>query len=195
MMRKQYTVKQFRADFPDDDSCLDQLLALRYGEGPVCGGCNRETKYHRISGRRCYGCQWCGFQVYPTAGTVFEKTRTPLTDWFYAMYLMTATRNGVAAKELERQLGVTYKTAWRMAHQIRKLMAQLDAEKPKSSGHIEIDETYCGGKRKGKRGRGAAGKTIVMSMLERDGDIKTKVIPDVKRNTLQPIIQEHVEEG
>lgn len=113
------------------------------------------------------------------------------------MYLMTATRNGVSAKELERQLGVTYKCAWRIGHELRKLMAERAKLSGPASGHVEIDETYVGGKRKGKgQGMGKKGhRTIVMGILERGGNIKTQVVPDVKRVTLRPVIQKHVEQG
>ena len=124
-----------------------------------------------------------------------ERSHTSLHKWFYAMFLFSTSRHGVAAKELERQLGVTYKTAWRMAHKIRKYMARVDGENP-LGGVIEADETYVGGRRSGgKRGRGAAGKTVVFGMLERGGEVMTKVVPDVRRNTLQPIIAENVEVG
>lgn len=122
-------------------------------------------------------------------GTPFAKSRTPLQLWFYAIYLFTSTRHGVSAKELQRQLGVTYKTAWRMGHEIREHMADVDGEEP-LSGHVEADEAYVGGKREGKRGRGAEGKTIVFGMVERDGDLMVKVVPDAKTKTIQPIIEE-----
>ena len=99
--------------------------------------------------RRAYACQECGHHIYPAAGTIFHKSRTNLTKWFFAMYLMTSTRHGVAAKEVERQLGVTYKCAWRMCHELRKLMASADDKwGGPMSGHVEIDETFVGGKRK-----------------------------------------------
>ena len=111
------------------------------------------------------------------------------------MHLFSTSRHGVAAKELQRQLGVTYKTAWRMAHEIRKYMADVDGEIP-LSGDVEADETYIGGKRSGgKRGRGAPNKTVVFGMAEREGDVMTKVVPDVRKETLQPIIKENVEKG
>jgi len=194
-----YTIRQFRADFPDDDACLDKILSIRYGDGPECPACGRQTKLSRVEGRRAYACQWCGHHVYPCAGTPLEKSTTPLSSWFYAMYLMTASRNGVSAKELERQLGVTYKTAWRMGHHIRELMDQLGmGGKPQEpmGGHVEVDETYVGGKRKGgKRGRGAEGKTVVFGALERGGDVRSRVVADVKRKTLEPIIRSTVAPG
>lgn len=191
-----YTFKQFKEQYPDDAACLNQIMKEQYG-GTVfeCPSCKvADSKFHRITNRRAYACQNCGHHIYPCVGTIFEKSTTPLNLWFFAMYMMTSTRHGVAAKELERQLGVTYKCAWRMAHEIRKLMATAD-NGGKLSGHIEIDETMIGGKRKGKRGRGAAGKTVVLGMVEREGNIRAGVIPNVKRKTLEPIINANVERG
>ena len=113
----------------------------------------------------------------------------------YAMYLFTTSRHGVPAKELQRQLGVTYKTAWRMGHELRKYMASVDGDPP-LGGHVEADETYIGGRRKGgKRGRGAPGKTIVFGMVERGGDVMTRVVPNVKRKTLERHILANVKTG
>lgn len=188
-----FTIQDFQKRFPDDDSCLEEIMKLRFGQVSICPDCQKETKFHRVRSRKCYECQWCGYQVSPTAGTVFEKSATPLSQWFYVIYLMTATRSGVAAKEVQRQLGVTYKCAWRMCHQIRLLMGGKKPEK--LGGHVEIDETYVGGKRKGKRGRGAEGKTAVLGMVERDGNIMAVPVENVQKKTLMPIIKETVEEG
>jgi transposase-like protein len=128
------------------------------------------------------------------AGTFLEDTRTSLQDWFYAIYLFTTSRHGVPAKELQRQLGVTYKTAWRMGHKIRERMALVDGDEP-LSGVVEIDETMVGGHRPGKPGRGAAGKTIVLGMVERGGDVMTKVVPNVRKKTVEPIIEAGVAKG
>ena len=138
-----------------------------------------------------------------TAGTTFTRwSERPLPNPAHLcksgsmrMYLFTTSRHGVAAKELQRQLGVTYKCAWRMAHEIRKYMAEVDGETA-LGGAVEADETYVGGKRSGgKRGRGAPGKTVVFGMLERDGDVMANVVPNVRKKTLQPIIKENVEKG
>lgn len=190
-----FTISDFRKRFPTDDSCLDEIFQHRYGSLTVCPAknCQKAAKFHRVSTRRCYACQWCGCQLYPTKGTPFEKTTTPLSDWFYVIYLMTATRSGVSAKEVERQLGVTYKTAWRMCHQVRKLMAGKEVEPLK--GHVEVDETYSGGKRKGKRGRGAEGKTPVFGMMQREGNLVARVVQDVRKKTLMPLMEQHVAKG
>ena len=188
-----FTIKDFRKRFPNDDACLAEIMQLQYGDSIYCPECERTSKFHRVRGRRCYECQWCGFQVYPTKGTPFEKTTTPLSDWFYVIYLMTATRSGVSAKEVERQIGVTYKTAWRMCHQIRKLMGATDTGNLR--GHVEADETYSGGRRSGKRGRGAEGKTPVFGMAERQGRVRARVVNNVRRITLLPLVEQNVEKG
>jgi len=197
-----YTFQQFKNEYPDDDACLQAIFTQKYGERPTCPGCAvAEGKFHKITDRRAYACQDCGHHLYPCVGTPFEKSSTKLTLWFHAMYLMTATRNGVAAKELERQLGVTYKTAWRIGHELRKLMGAASGNAP-LAGHIEVDETYLGGKEKNKHaskklkaGRGVVGKTPVFGMLERDGDVRAHVVSDAQRATLEPIIIENVEQG
>ena len=194
-MKPKYTISQFRKEFPNDDACLDRIFKIRYGDNPTCSECEREGKFYRVKNRRSYACQWCGHQVYPCAGTPLEKSTTALTSWFYAMYLFVVTRNGVSAKELERQLGVTYKCAWRIGHKIRELMDLLGMER-QMSGHVEVDESYIGGKRKGsKRGRGAEGKTPVFGVLERGGDVRGYVVSNVKKSTLEPIIRANVQEG
>jgi transposase-like protein len=113
--------------------------------------------------------------------------------WFYAIYLFVATRHGVSGKELQRTLGVTYKTGWRIGHQIRKLMDKVDSFQV-LKGHVEIDETYFGGYRPRSQG-GKDAKTIIMGMKERGGRIETRIIPDTKTATMRPIVLESVEKG
>lgn len=184
-----FTIKNFYNFFSDDDKCLDYLFRARWPSGVFCAKCNRITTHHRIADRKVYSCQFCGSHVSPTAGTIFHKSETSLRSWFYAIFLMASTRTGISAKQLQRELGVTYKTAWRMFSQIRKLLAQNEAF---LFGEIEADETYIGGKRPGKRGRGAAGKTPVFGMVERGGPAVVKTTPNVKAMTLLPIITQHV---
>ncbi len=187
---------EFQQQFPDDEACLKRIMTERYGGTELdCPKCGVFSKFYRMTKDRGYVCQHCGHHLHPTVGTPMERTHLPLHKWFYAMLLFSTSRHGVAAKELERQLDIPYKTAWRMAHEIRKYMADTDGETP-LGGIVEVDETYVGGKRPGgKRGRGAPGKTVVFGMLERDGDVMTKVVPDVRKKTLHPIIKENVEKG
>lgn len=186
-----YSIQDFMQEYPTDEACLDKIMSMKYGDSPVCPGCGSETKFHRITKRRAYACQHCGHHVYPCVDTPFEKSRTSLQKWFYAMYLFSSSKHGVPAKELQRQLQVTYKTAWRMADELRKLMANSDDHGP-MSGHVEIDETYVGGRpRRGVR----KPKAVVFGMLERGGSVRAGVVPDAKRDTLFPIIARNVQRG
>lgn len=195
MAQKQLTTTQFFRLFPDDETCLTHLFNVRFGQGFECPSCERPSNWYRIKAERAYSCQWCGHHLHPTVGTPFEQTRTPLQLWFYAVHLFTTTRHGVSAKELERQLGVTYKTAWRMATLIRQHMGDVDGD-AKLGGkgkEVEIDETYVGGARPGAgKGQWLANKTIVLGMVERGGEVMTRVVPNVQRATLLPHIKANV---
>lgn len=193
-MAAKFTVRNFFERFPTDDACLDHVMEVRYGMRHVCEACGVDATFHRITDRRAYACAHCGHHVYPCAGTIFQDSRTSLQLWFYAIYLFVTTRHGVSGKELQRQLGVTYKTAWRMGQQIRILMANAEGF-AMLKGHVEMDEAYVGGRRPGKRGRGAEGKTIVFGMKERDGRITTEVVPNVKKQTLREAALRNVEPG
>jgi transposase-like protein len=196
-MTQGITLRAFQNRFPTEDSCLDHLFAVRYGEDFACPKCERPAKYSRVKGRRAYQCNWCANQLYPTAGTPFDRTRTSLRDWFYVMFLFTTTRNGVAAKRVQREIGVTYKTAWRMCHEIRKYMSALDTDDMLGGPGevVEVDETFIGGRATGGKGRYAGNKPVVLGMLEKGGELITRVVPNVKRESLLPIVQEHVTRG
>jgi len=191
-MTTKLTVRQFFARFPDDDACLAHIMEVKYGLRHECKACGVEATFHKLANRKAYSCAQCGAHLYPCAGTVFQDSRTPLQLWFYAVYLFVTTRHGVSGKELQRQLGVTYKTAYRMGQQIRTLMAKAD-HVPMMQGHIELDEAYVGGKHSGGfRGRGAFGKTIVFGLKERGGNIIAEVVPNARKDTLRPIVNERV---
>lgn len=196
MKQKLPTVQQFMARFPDDAACLDHLMRTRYGERFTCPKCLKEARYYRVKARRSYECEHCGNQVYPTAGTPFEKTRTSLKDWFYVMFLFCASRNGVAAKEVQRQIGVTYKTAWRMCHEIRTYMGFVDGDAPLGGDYpgapvVEIDKTFVGGKDK----MGEGDKMVVIGMVERAGQAILRHIPTRKGRHVLPVIGKWVKKG
>src|SRR5512136_1982955 len=186
---KTYTIKDFEKQFPNDDACLDYLFKARYPKGVYCEKCGKITGHYRRTGTKFYSCEFCGRGISPTSGTIFYKSDTPLRSWFHAIFLMANTKTGISAKQLQRELGVTYKTAWRMFKQIRTLM---DENVNPLNGQVEVDETYIGGEHSGKRGRGASGKTPVMGMTERDGKAIAKIVPNVKARTLLPMIWNHV---
>lgn len=192
MSTKAPTLRQFQSRFPTEESCLEHLKLVRFGERHECEKCGKDAKFYRIAKRRSYGCEHCGHQVYPTAGTPFHRTRTSLQDWFYVMFLFCTKRNGVAAKEVERQIGVTYKTAWRMCHEIRKYMAIVDGDEPLGGPFktVQIDETFIGGYR--RNGMGGKGKTVVFGMRQNNGEIITRIVKDRKSGTLLPHIVENV---
>jgi transposase-like protein len=198
MKTKAPTLRQFQDRFPTEDSCLEHLKLVRFGERHDCEACGKNAKFYRIAKRRSYGCEYCGHQIYPTAGTPFHKTRTSLRDWFHVMFLFCTTRNGVAAKEVERQIGVTYKTAWRMCHEIRKYMAIVDGDEPigGEGKTVEVDETLIGGATKGGgRGNYRVNKTIVVGAVERGGNVITRIIPNIRKHNLLPVVKASVRQG
>jgi transposase-like protein len=188
---------EFARDFPDDETCLRWLWTTRYapdGEHAHCPRCDTTRAFRRYETkqqRQSWTCTSCSLHIHPTAGTIFHKSSTALHLWFYAMYLMTSTRCGISAKQLERELGVTYKTAWRMFTLIRnELMGQDDDP---LSGSVEMDETYVGGKPRNAdkalfsqdpSGRQSAAvkwsrdkKVPVFGMVERQGKVAAHVVP------------------
>src|SRR4030042_3098624 len=195
-MNDKFTLYQFLRKYSDDDKCLEAIKNTRWPDGITCRVCQKITNHYRLSKRRAYECEFCGSHVYPLAGTIFEKTTTPLRLWFYAMFLMIKTRCGVSAKQLQRELGVTYKTAWRMAKQIRILMADYCGEP--LDGDVEVDETFIGGNPKNRRKvwvEGVEGKQkeVVMGMIKRGGKAYLRHVPNTGKWTLIKQIQEHVD--
>jgi len=198
MAIKRFTINDFRENYPDSDACLEKLFQLRY-KNLVCPKCEGVKPYTRVKNRRSYQCPDCSNQIYPTQGTIFEKSTTPLLHWFYAIFLQTTTRNGVAAKELERQLNICYKTALRMAHQIKILMAS--AKPVELCGVIEADECFIGGLNRNRhadkkvpesQGRSTKDKTPVIGMIKRGGEIIANVVNDTSKNSLQGEINKAV---
>src|SRR5207302_1617487 len=161
--------------------------------GVFCEKCNRITKHHRIASRPSYSCDYCGHHVHPTAGTIFHKSPTPLTLWFHAIFLMGSTRCGISAKQIERETGVTYKTAWRMFKQIRTLMSEHIKLEGSS---VEMDESYFGPKRKHgeKRGRPSASsdRQCVVGIVERKGRVVAMTAENATKQKLMSIATERI---
>jgi transposase len=192
------TYTEFLRQFPSNDACLDYLKLRFYPDGTTCPKCGKASKFHRIKGRSAYSCQYCAHHVYPTAGTIFHKSSTSLQLWFWAIYLIASSKCGISAKQLGREIGVTYKTAHRMMKQIRTL---LDEDAGPLSGDVEVDETFIGGKPRASVTRGmtasqrklyANRKQIVMAAVERNGRIRASVVPDRSKPTLHAKIREFV---
>jgi transposase len=181
-----FSVMEFMAEFPDDDACLAHLWRTRYspdGEHALCPKCGVERSFHKYSngdGRQSWTCTHCGRHVHPTAGTIFHKSSTSLHLWYYALFLITSTRCGISAKQLERELGVTYKTAWRMFNVIRNSLMSQDNLSVVLSGDVEMDETYLTRKRRLSDGPGQHGRSlnerVVMGAVERQGKVVVKYV-------------------
>jgi len=189
---ERFTFKRFEQMFPDDAACLAWLREYLYPNGIYCKLCRKVTMHHRDAKRPSYSCDYCGHHVHPTAGTIFHKSPTSLKTWFHAIYLMASTRCGISAKQIERETGVTYKTAWRMFNKIRTL---LQDDSGPLSGSVEMDETYMGGVRKYGTGRPMQGdkkKTPVVGMVERKGRAKAFTIDSVNAKTLVGLATEYI---
>jgi len=188
-----YTIEDFNRQFPNDDACFEHLREQRFPDAiAYCETCKQERQHHRIKDRPVYACDECLTQISPMAGTIFEHTSTSLRLWYYAMYLMASTRCGISAKQIQRETGVTYKTAWRMFRQIRSLLGE-DIQLEGSL--VEMDETYYGGTRKygaGRKLRGDTKKTPIVGMAERKGRVIALVAPDIKGSTLLGYVRDYV---
>ena len=194
-----YTIEDFNRQFPTDDACFEHLREQRFPDGMAfCQTCKGERQHHRVKGRPVYACDECLTQISPMAGTIFEHSSTSLRLWYYAMYLMASTRCGISAKQIQRETGVTYKTAWRMFRQIRSLLSETDMQLEGSA--VEMDETYYGGTRKGQHGRPLRGdkkKSPVIGIVERStnkrvGRVKALATPDVTAERVLGIVHEHI---
>src|SRR5215210_2178299 len=179
----EYSMMEFMREFPDDSACLDWLWRQRFAEDghtTHCPSCDRERRFHRVKDRPSYDCDTCGHHLHPTAGTIFHKSSTSLHLWFYAMYIMASTRCGVSAKQLERELGVTYKTAWRMFNLIRNELMTQDGGP--LSGEVEADETWIGG----------ALRESVFVIVQRGGQVRAFHLPSRYGHTLRSTIRRTV---
>lgn len=201
---------EFDREFPDDATCMNFLVAKFYPNGIYCPKCEKVTKHHRDHNRPSYACQYCAHREHPLVGTIFEGSSTSLRLWFYGMYLMASTRCGISAKQLERELGVSYKTAWRMFNRIRSTLWQ-DGEP--MYGTVEMDEMFVGGKiRQGDRYRWAnienprarhsaaarfaeSKRTPVFGMAQRGGKVAVHVVPSIQSDTVMNHVKPRVLPG
>jgi transposase-like protein len=190
------TLLDFERRFATDDACREYLVRLRWPEGFRCPRCRSERHWVKASGLR--ECVPCHYKASPTAGTIFDRTRLPLTLWFRAMWLVTSQKNGMSALGLQRLLGLNrYETVWTMLHKLRRAMVRPGRDRLK--GVVEVDETYVGGEEEGVRGRETLKKTLVVVAAEEDGKgigrIRLGAIPDASGICLLGFVGETIEPG
>jgi transposase-like protein len=198
MQQEDMDLVSFQKKFADDDACYKHLFRMRWPEGYRCPRCgHNESFFHRA--RRLYQCKACKYQTSLTAGTVFHKTRTPLVKWFWMIFLMGRQKSGASMLGLQRMLAIkSYETAWSMGHKIRKAMQQRDAPY-QLAGLIEMDDSYFGASKPGKRGRGAEGKTKVVVAVQSQGDkpgfAKMEVVPRLNRVAIGKMAEKSLRPG
>lgn len=188
--------------FADQQNAIDFISALRWPGGVSCPHCQNKEPYF-LATRKIWKCKSCSKQFSVKVGTIFEDSALGLDKWLAAIWMIANAKNGISSYEIHRSLGVTQKSGWFMLHRIR--LAMQNGSFDKLSGHVEVDETYVGGKVKNmhkgkveereKQGRGAVGKAIVVGLLERNGQVRTKVVKKAKKKDLHNLIRENVEEG
>ena len=194
------TLRQFQSDFATEEACQQYLAACRWPDGFSCPRCGHGRAYELVNQRR-HQCAKCRHQVSLTSGTVLHRTKTPLTCWFWAAYLMTTDKRGVSALLLQRQLGLSrYETAWMMLHKLRRAMVNT-AREP-LHGEVEVDDTWIGGEQAGLRGsrqlknrRAALVLVAVEKRGKASGRVRMKVIPDFKATTIIPFLIQNVTPG
>jgi transposase-like protein len=214
-MAEDFSLATLGGYFADEDAAYARVESIRWPDGPVCPHCGvvndayllqpkngpRKTSTGKDTFRRVWKCGACRQQFSVLVGTIFEDSKLPLSKWLYAIHMLCAAKNGIAANELRRTLDITYKSAWFMLHRIRYAMEQ-EPLRSKLTGTVEVDETYIGGKsqnmhakkrRERITGTGGIDKTAVVSLVQRGGEVRSQVVQGtVSGKTLAPIIREHV---
>ncbi len=207
----EYTYRDFIAEYPDDDACLDKIFEMIYGDMISCPKCGYEKRYVRVRTRKAYQCRKCYNSIHVLRSTPFSRTRTPLTSWFYAIFLFTKSKHGLPALELARTIGVTPKTALRMLKQIRIFITNDESKMGSINSQsidnqeVVIDESFVGGLNKNRhkdkkvakcQGRSYKDKTPVFGMLEKSsGRLIAKVMPNVQGKTIKKFLLKYVHPG
>jgi transposase-like protein len=182
--------------FTDENEARDHLEKLRWPNGPFCPHCGETEKIKKLEGKShrpgLYQCNACRQHFTVTVGTLFERSHIPLHKWLLAFHLMSASKKGISAHQLHRMLGITYKSAWFMAHRIREAMTSNSNGMLGSKGPVEVDETFVGRKPGTKKRRGYGHKNAVLSLVERNGEVRSFHVPSVSAKTLKPYLNGNI---
>jgi transposase-like protein len=179
--------------FTDETKAREHLEAIRWPNGPYCPHCGETEKVYRLHGKShrpgLLHCNSCNGSFTVTTGSVMESSHVPLNKWVLAYRLVASSKKGFSAHQLHRTIGVTYKTAWFMAHRIRESMREINPEPLGGEGKfVEADETYTGGKARNRAYREPPPKEAVMALVERGGKVRSFHVPEATATTLKPII-------
>lgn len=188
------TIAEFENKFTTEEACREYLLNLRWPNGFLCPRCQSRQSW--LTKRGLLVCYSCEYQVSIKAGTIFQDSRSPLKTWFRAIWWVTSQKTGASALGLQRVLGLgSYQTAWTWLHKLRRAMVRPGRDR--LTGEVEIDETYIGGEKSGKRGRGAEGKSLVLIVAQKDaeriGRIRLRRVENASARSLEPAIKEAIE--
>ena len=190
--------QEFLAEFPDEKSCWQYIIDMRWPEGYVCSGCQSERYW--LTGKHKIHCSECGKEYSITSGTIFQESKKSILVWFHIMWWVVAQKTGASASNMKDFMGFgTYETAWQWLHKLRRIMVRSGREN--LTGEVEVDETYIGGDEigTGKQGRGADEKSLVVVAAEcigkKIGRVRFKIIPNASSDSLLPFIEENVEKG
>lgn len=201
-MSKHPSIFQIVKQFNTEEQCIAHLERIRWPKGLRCVRCKNKRVFKFTAAgktgkpRYLYECVDCRYQYSVTTGTVFHNSHLPLTKWFLAIYMICSAKKGISAKQVQRELAVSYETAWYMAHRVRLAMQEDGDFCQKFDGIVEVDETYVGGKRPGRPGRGSANKVPVVGMKERtSGHVRMQAIKNVSGRTLAEFIRDHAKPG
>jgi transposase-like protein len=193
-MKGEVNLFEFTEQFPNEQACITFLENSRWAEGKPISPFSGEEAYRIATRPGIYKCKQTRKNFSVRHGTIFEESRLPLKKWFHAIFLLHSLKKGISSIQIAKYLGVTQKTAWFMLQRIRYAVEHDDFKMP-LSGTVEIDETYHGGVRPGKRGRGAGGKTPIVGMAQRGGEIRCQAVSNVKTKTVGPIVRRNIQIG